>query len=76
LPTLLRKAPQLAGLWLQVMAWTGGVMVAGALLYPLLQTARARGWCEFAGAQPFAPACLPPDHPRAAVWAMCRGQPG
>ena len=32
------------------MAWTGGVILAGAGLYPLLQTARARGWCEFAGA--------------------------
>ena len=57
------------------MAWTGGVMVAGALLYPLLQTARARGWCEFAGAQPCAPACLLPSRPFAAVWAMCTGQP-
>ena len=24
--------------------------MVGALLYPLLQTARARSWCEFAGA--------------------------
>ncbi|KAK9840771.1 hypothetical protein WJX81_003781 [Elliptochloris bilobata] len=37
---------------LQVMAWTGGVILAGAGLYPLLQTARARGWCEFAGVSP------------------------
>ena len=75
-PTLLQKAPQSAAVRAQVMAWTGGVMVAGALLYPLLQTARARGWCEFAGTQPCAPACLLPGRPCAAGWAMCRGQPG
>jgi hypothetical protein len=31
------------------MAWTGSAIVASALLYPLLQTARKRGWCRFVG---------------------------
>ena len=41
----------------QVMTWTGGVIVVGAALYPLLQTARSRGWCEFAGAFPICMTC-------------------
>ena len=33
----------------QVIGWTLAAVVLGSLLYPLLQLARTRGWCEFAG---------------------------
>ena len=35
-----------------VMAFTGGAMVLGAILYPLLQHARTKGWCAFEGITP------------------------
>ena len=31
----------------QVMLWTLITVTVGVVLYPLLQTARTRGWCEF-----------------------------
>ncbi|KAK9812978.1 hypothetical protein WJX72_006764 [[Myrmecia] bisecta] len=36
----------------QVMGWTLGTVVVGGAMYPLLQTARERGWCEFVGVSP------------------------
>ena len=36
----------------QVMAWTLGAIVLGAVLYPLLQRARRDGWCDFMGTSP------------------------
>ena len=41
-----------AWLGVQVMIWTGTILVAGLILYPLLATARRRGWCEFFEASP------------------------
>ena len=39
-------------IYCQVMGWTAGSMLVGALLYPLLQAARAGGWCTFVGPSP------------------------
>ena len=35
-----------------MIAWTLGCMVLGLILYPLLQLAREREWCEFSGTSP------------------------
>ena len=43
--------PIARGDW-QMMAWTGGCIVVGLLLYPFLQTAREREWFEFVGVSP------------------------
>ena len=37
---------------LQVIGWTLGAIVIGALLYPLLMMARERKWCRFVGISP------------------------
>ena len=37
---------------MQVIGWTLGAIVIGALLYPLLMTARERKWCRFVGISP------------------------
>ena len=37
---------------MQVIGWTLGAMVMGALLYPLLMMARERKWCRFVGISP------------------------
>lgn len=42
--------PVVAGNWVMV-GWTVGALVAGFVLYPLLQMARERRWCEFADLQ-------------------------
>lgn len=34
------------------MVWTGTILIAGLVLYPLLGVARRRGWCEFFEASP------------------------
>ena len=36
----------------QVIGWTVGAIVIGALLYPLLMMARERKWCRFVGISP------------------------
>lgn len=36
----------------QVIGWTVGAIVVGALMYPLLQLARAKEWCRFVGQTP------------------------
>ncbi len=36
----------------QVIAWTIGAIILGALLYPLLMMARERRWCRFVGISP------------------------
>lgn len=43
--------PIARGDW-QMMAWTGGTIVIGLLLYPFLQMAREREWFEFVGETP------------------------
>lgn len=43
--------PIARGDW-QMMAWTGGCIIVGLLLYPFLQTARKREWFEFADVSP------------------------
>ena len=35
-----------------MIAWTVGCMALGLILYPLLQLAREREWCEFSGTSP------------------------
>jgi hypothetical protein len=37
---------------MQVIGWTLGAIVIGALLYPLLMMARERKWCRFVGISP------------------------
>ena len=37
---------------MQVIAWTLGAIIMGALLYPLLMMARERKWCRFVGISP------------------------
>ena len=37
---------------MQVIGWTVGAIVVGALLYPLLMMARERKWCRFVGISP------------------------
>ena len=37
---------------LKVIVFTGGAVLVGAVLYPLLQTARRLGWCAFEGVTP------------------------
>ena len=36
----------------QVIGWTVGAIIIGALLYPLLMMARERKWCRFVGISP------------------------
>ena len=36
----------------QVMGWTAGAILLGAVTYPLLQKARKSGWCHFLGTSP------------------------
>lgn len=36
----------------QVMGWTAGAIVVGAVMYPLLRLARRREWCRFVGQDP------------------------
>ena len=43
--------PVARGDW-EMMAWTGGCIIIGLLLYPFLQTARKREWFEFAEVSP------------------------
>lgn len=37
---------------MQVIGWTVGAIIIGALLYPLLMMARERKWCRFVGISP------------------------
>lgn len=38
---------------MQMMGWTLGAILLGAVLYPLLQMARENQWCEFLGTSPY-----------------------
>ena len=37
---------------MQVIGWTIGAIIVGAVLYPLLVMARERKWCRFVGISP------------------------
>ena len=39
-------------LTVQVIGWTVGAIIIGALLYPLLMISRERKWCRFVGISP------------------------
>ena len=44
-------APVVTGDW-HIIAFSGMAVVAGAVLYPLLQAARRNGWLRFEGSSP------------------------
>lgn len=49
--TTMLVLPVARGQW-HVIAFTGAALFLGACLYPMLQVARRRGWCEFDGGSP------------------------